>query len=115
MYRSCYSSNRGATSTIDVVDLLVSFVEVAFWVFRLLFVFSHFGRLEDLIYKTLQSVAVPGLVLPLGVEDADPVQETFKPSESGPILLVPVWPLHICHGVILVPLLVITLQGAGLI
>jgi hypothetical protein len=73
----------------------VSFEEVTFWVFRLLFMIGLFGRLEDLIYKALQSVIVPGLLLPLGVEDADSVLETFKYSRSGMILLVAMRSLHI--------------------
>jgi hypothetical protein len=58
----------------------VSFEEVTFWVFWLLLVISLFGCLEDLICKMLQSIIVLNLVLPLRVEDADPVQKTFKLS-----------------------------------
>jgi hypothetical protein len=74
-----------------------------------------FGRLEDRICKTLQSVAFPGLVLPLRVEDVDLVQETFKLSRPGPVLFVVMRPLNVYHGAIQFPLLVIILRGAGLI
>jgi hypothetical protein len=53
--------------------------EVALWFFELLILVSLLGRLEDLIRKPLQS---------LGVEDVDLVQEPFKLSQRGPILLV---------------------------
>jgi hypothetical protein len=51
----------------------VSLREVALWILGLLFLVGLFSHLEDLIYKALQSVTVPGLVLSLGVKDADPV------------------------------------------
>jgi hypothetical protein len=56
-------------ATIDLVDLHVSLGEIFLWIFGLLFLISLFGRLEDLISKALQSVAVPSLVLSLGVEN----------------------------------------------
>jgi hypothetical protein len=99
----------GVGSTADVVDHLVSFGEVAFWVFWLLLMINLFGHLEDLICKTLRSVVVPGLVLPLGVEDADLVQETFELSRPGSVLFVMMRLLHVCHGAIQFPLLVVIL------
>jgi hypothetical protein len=54
-------------------------------------------------------------MLPLGVEDADPVQETFKLSRSGPILLVATRPVHVGHGEVRLPLPIIILRGVGLI
>jgi hypothetical protein len=52
--------------TIDVVDLLVSFEEVTLRFFRIFLLIDPFGHLEYFIYETLESVAVLGLVLPLG-------------------------------------------------
>jgi hypothetical protein len=48
----------------------MSFGEVTLGFFRLFLLIAPLGRLENLIYKTLESVAVPGLVLSLGVENA---------------------------------------------
>jgi predicted benzoate:H+ symporter BenE len=74
-----------------------------------------FGHLEDLICKSLESVAVPGLVLSLGVENADPIQETFKLSQPGLVIFVAMQPLYIVHGAVHLHLLVVTLRGARLI
>jgi hypothetical protein len=43
----------GVRSTEDVVNLLVSFGEVALWVFKLLILINLFGRLENFICETL--------------------------------------------------------------
>jgi hypothetical protein len=43
----------GARSTIDAVDLLMSFEEVALWIFRLLLLIGLLGNHEHLIWKTL--------------------------------------------------------------
>jgi hypothetical protein len=51
-----------------MVDLLMSFREVTLGFFELFLLIDPFGRLEHLICKTLESVAVPGLVHSLGVE-----------------------------------------------
>jgi hypothetical protein len=51
----------------------VSFGEVALMFFRLFLLTGPFGRLEYFIYKTLESVTVSGLVLFLGVENADTI------------------------------------------
>jgi hypothetical protein len=45
----------------------------AFWVFQLLFMTGLLGHFKDLICKALQLVAVFDLLLPLGVEDVDPI------------------------------------------
>jgi hypothetical protein len=68
-----------------------------------------FGHLEDLICKALQTVTVSGLVLPLEVEDIDPIPEPIKLSRPGPVLLVAVWPLYVVYRVVRLPLLVVTL------
>jgi hypothetical protein len=57
----------------DVVELLASFKETALWNLCLLLLLSLFGRPEDLICKTLQSVVVLSLVLSMRMEDADPI------------------------------------------
>jgi hypothetical protein len=78
----------------------VSLDEVSLWIFGLLFLVGLFRQLEDLICKALQSVVVPGLVLSLGVENIDLVQESFKLSWLGPILLVVTWLLYVSYGAV---------------
>jgi hypothetical protein len=51
----------------------MSFREVAHGLFGLFLLIGPFGRLEHLIYETLESVAVSGLVLSLGVKNADAI------------------------------------------
>jgi hypothetical protein len=75
-------------ATKNIVDLLVGFGEVALWILRLLLLLSQLGHLENLICKTLESVAFLGLVLCLGVENANAVQEAFKFIRPGLILLM---------------------------
>jgi hypothetical protein len=65
--------------------------------------------------ETLESVAVSGLVLSLGVENANAIQEAFKFSQFGPVLLVASWLLHRVDGTILFPLLVVALGRARLV
>jgi hypothetical protein len=59
----------GVGATIDVVDFLMSFGEVTLWFFGIFFLIGLFGRLDHLIYETVELVAVPGFVLSLGMED----------------------------------------------
>jgi hypothetical protein len=63
----------------------------------------------------LETVVVPGLVLSLRVENADLIQEAFKFTRPGPVLLVVTRPLYNVHGVIHLPLLVMTLGVVVLI
>jgi hypothetical protein len=93
----------------------VSFREITLWIIGLLLLIGLFGRLEHLIYETLDSVMVSGLVFSLGVENADPIQEAFKFAQPRPVLLVVTRLLYVVDGAILLPLLVMTLGGAGLI
>jgi hypothetical protein len=79
---------------IDVVYLLVSFRKVDLGLFGLFLLISPFSHLEYFICETLESVAVPSLVLSLGVEDANAIQEAFKFTRPGPVLLVASWPFH---------------------
>jgi hypothetical protein len=65
-------------ATEDVVDLFVSFGVVALRILGLLLLIGHVGHLENLIYETLESVIVSGLVLSLGVKNANAIQEAFK-------------------------------------
>jgi hypothetical protein len=51
----------------------MSFREVALGFLGLFLLISPLGCLEHLICKTLESVAVPDLVLSLGVENADAI------------------------------------------
>jgi hypothetical protein len=98
-------------ATIDVVDLLVIFGEVALRFFRLFLLSGPFGRLEYFIYETLESVTVLSLMLSLGVEDADVIQEAFKFTRPGPVLLVVSQPFHHIDGMICFPLLVVALAS----
>jgi hypothetical protein len=93
----------------------VSFGEVALWFLRLPLLIGLFGRLEHLICETLQSVIVSGLVLSLGVENSNPMQEAFEFTRHGPVLLVASRPLYVVHRVIHLPLLVVALEKARLI
>jgi hypothetical protein len=93
----------------------VSFEDIVLWIVRLLLLIGLFGHLEHLICETLESVAVPDLVLSLRMENADPIQDTFKLTRPGLILLVPTRPLYVVQGVSHFPLLVMALGGAGLI
>jgi hypothetical protein len=67
------------------------------------------GRLEHLIYETMKSVAIPGLVLSLGMENANVIQEAFKFTRPGPVLLVASWPLYVVHRALRLPFLVMAL------
>jgi hypothetical protein len=55
----------------------MSFGEVALGIIRLLLLISRLGHLENLICKTLESIAVSGLVLSLGVKNTNVIQETI--------------------------------------
>jgi hypothetical protein len=60
-------------ATIDAVDLLMTFGEVTIWFFGLFLLIGPFGHLEHLICETLESIVVLGLVLSLGVKNADAI------------------------------------------
>jgi hypothetical protein len=57
----------------------MSFSKVALGFFRLFLLIKPFGHLEYFIYKTSESVAVPGLMLSLGMENIHAIR---KPSNS---------------------------------
>jgi hypothetical protein len=87
----------------------VSFREVALGFFGLFLLISPFGRVEYFIYETLETVAVLGLVLSLGVENADAVQEAFKFTQLGLVLLIQSRLFHRVDRTIHFPLLVVAL------
>jgi hypothetical protein len=87
----------------------MSFGKVTLGLFRLFLLIGPFSRLEYFICKTLESVAVPGLVLFLGVEDVDVIQKAIKFTRPGPILLVASWSFHRINGMIYFTLLVMAL------
>jgi hypothetical protein len=63
----------------------------------------------------LESVTVLGLVLSLGVENADAIQEAFKFYRLGPVVLVASQLFHCIDGTIRFPLLVVVLGQARLV
>jgi hypothetical protein len=96
-----------------MVDLLMSFGEVALGFFWLFLLIGPFGRLEHLICETLESVVVLGLVLFLRVENAYAIQEAFKFTWPGLVLLIVSWPFHHIDGMIHFPLLAWLLDELG--
>jgi hypothetical protein len=87
----------------------MSFGEVTLWFFGILLLNGLFGHLEHQIYETLESVTVLGLVLSLGMENANAIQEAFKFTQLGPVLLVASWPLYVVHRALHLPLLIMAL------
>jgi hypothetical protein len=78
----------------NVVVLIMSFREVTLELLGLLLLIDRLGRLENLICKTLESVTVSGLVLSLGVKNANAIQQAFEFTRPGPTLLVAKRPFH---------------------
>jgi hypothetical protein len=87
----------------------MSFGEVALGVFGFFSPDWPLWPLEHHICKTLESITVLGLVLSLGVENADVIQEAFIFTRHGPILLVASRPLHHVDRTIHFPLLIVAL------
>jgi hypothetical protein len=69
----------------------------------------RFCHLENLICKTLESVTVLGLVLSLGVEDVDAIQEAIEFTQSWLVLLMVLWPLHSIDEMVHFHLLIVAL------
>jgi hypothetical protein len=90
----------------------MSYREITIWMSVFLLLIRLLGRLEHLICKTLESIAVLGFMLSLGVENAYLIQETFKFTWAVLTLLLAMRPLHIVHGMIHLLLLVVALGGA---
>jgi hypothetical protein len=101
--------------TIDVVNLFMSLGEVTLGTLWLFLLINPFGHLENLICKMLESVAVPGLVLSLGVENAHAMQEAFKFTRPRLVLLMASWPFHHIDKMVSFPLLVVALGWARLV
>jgi predicted benzoate:H+ symporter BenE len=87
----------------------MSFVEVALALFRLFLLIGPFGRLEHLICESLESVTMSGIVLSLGMENADVIKEAFKFTWFVSVLFIASWPLHRVDKIIRFPLLVVAL------
>jgi hypothetical protein len=87
----------------------MSFGEVALWFIALFLLIALFGHPENLIYETLESVIVPGLVLSLGVKNTDAIQEAFKFTWPGLVLLVASRLFHHVDRMILLTPLVVAL------
>jgi hypothetical protein len=87
----------------------MSFREVALWFIRPFPLIGLFGRLENLICETLESVIVPGLVLCLGMENTYSIKEGFKFTWLGPVLLFASWSFHCVDRIIYLPLPVVAL------
>jgi hypothetical protein len=83
--------------------------------FGLFILIGPFGHLEYFICETLESIAILGLVLSLGVKNADAIQEVFKFPRLGLVLLVASQPFHRIDGMIRFPLLVVALGRARLV
>jgi hypothetical protein len=66
----------------------MSLGEVALGILVLFLLISAFGCLENLICKTLELVAFSGLVLSLEVKNANAIEEAFKFTQLGPVLLM---------------------------
>jgi hypothetical protein len=85
------------------------FVEVTLGFPRFFLLIGPFGRLEHLICETLESIAVPSLVLSLGVRNVDAIQKAFKFTCPRLVLIVVLQLLHRIDGTICFPLLVVAL------
>jgi hypothetical protein len=93
----------------------MSFREVALGILRLLLLIDTFVLLENVIYEILESVAVPGLVLSPGVKDTDVIQEAFKFTQPGLVLLVVPRLFHRIDRMVSFPLLVMALGQARMV
>jgi hypothetical protein len=102
-------------ATIDVVDLFMSFREVAHGILGLFLLIGTFVLLENVIYEILESVTVSGLVLSPGVKDADAIQEAFKFTQPGLVLLIVPWLFHCIDRMVGFPLLIVVLGQARLV
>jgi hypothetical protein len=84
----------------------MSFEEVILWLFGLFLLIGLFGHLENLFCETLELIIVLGLVLS---QDTYAIQEAFKFTRCGPVLLIASRLLHIVDRMICLPLLIVTL------
>jgi hypothetical protein len=109
----CFLFNSLTRATIYVIDLLMSFREVSLGILGLFLLIGPFGRPERHICKTLESVAVPCLVLSPGVENAHAIPESFKFTRPGPVLLAASWSFHRVDKMTQFPLLFVALDELG--
>jgi hypothetical protein len=65
-------------ATKNIIYLLVGLREVTLGVNGLLLLIGQLRCLENLICKTLESVIISSLVLSLGMENANVIQDTFE-------------------------------------
>jgi hypothetical protein len=87
----------------------MSLREVALGILRLLLLIGHLHHLENLICKTLESVTISGLVLFLGVKNANAIQEAFKFTRPGSVLLMMTRPLYHINRTVWFSLLVVAI------
>jgi hypothetical protein len=60
-------------ATKNVVDLFMSLGDVALGILRLLLLIRQLGYFENLIWKTLDSVVISGLVISMGVKNGNAI------------------------------------------
>jgi hypothetical protein len=87
----------------------MSLGEVTLGILKLLILIGRLGRLENLICKTLESVAISGLVLSLGMKNANVIQEAFEFTWLGSVLLMMTRPLYRVDRMVWLSLLVMGL------
>jgi hypothetical protein len=96
-------------ATKNVVNFFMGLGEVALGILGLLLLIGRLGRLDNLIYKTLESVIVSGLVLSLGVKNANAIQKAFEFTRPGPVLLMMTWLFYRVDRMVRLSLLVMAL------
>jgi hypothetical protein len=83
--------------------------EVAHGILGFLLTIGWFGRLDNFIGETLESVAVLGLVLSLGVKKANVIQEAFEFTQPRPVLLMVMRPFNHVNRIVWLSLPVVAL------
>jgi predicted benzoate:H+ symporter BenE len=96
-------------ATKNIVDLLVGIGEVIIGILGVLLMIGRFGRLENLIYKTLESIVVSGLVLSLGLKNTNAIQKAFEFTRPGPVLLMMMRSFNHINRMVQLSLLVVAL------
>jgi hypothetical protein len=89
--------------------------EVALGILRLFLLVGRLHHLENLICKTLESVAVSSLVLSLGVKNANAIKEAFEIARPVLVLLMMMRPLYCVDITVLFSLLIVAIGWARLI
>jgi hypothetical protein len=84
----CFLVGSYESGPRNVVDLFMSLGEDTPGILGLLLLISWLGRLQNLICNTLVSVVVSGLVLSLGLKNANAIQEAFEFARPEPVLLM---------------------------